>query len=126
MKKAIWHYHHSTFLVEFPAETIESRRVFIDSDKPLSERALRHRLLRPVVGKLPVSLTQAAQTYAQAGQAPTQAYRTWRQAEQAWTQAYQDNLSAISALHAIECPDCPWSTVQETIFTRKNGDGEWY
>ena len=203
MKKAIWHYHHSTLLVEFPAETIESRHAFIDTDKLASERALRHRLLRPVIGELPVSLTQAGKAYIrarqayiqadqaytladrartqahqawrqayqawrradqawtqadqartqadqayiqahqawtqadrawtpahrayiQADRAYTQAYQAWRQAGQAYTQAYRKNLSTISALHAIECPDCPWDTVQDTIFTRQNGDGEWY
>ena len=29
----VWHYHHSSFLLEFPAESIDSRLAFIDKNK---------------------------------------------------------------------------------------------
>ena len=108
----VWHYHHATYLVEFPTETIESRHAFIDNEKDPPERSLRHQLLKEVVGDLPAALGQAYQALEQANQA-------WEQVgsdlfSRAWKQTYGDNLPAIEALHKLECPDCPWDG--ETIF----------
>ena len=127
----VWHYHHATYLVEFPTETIESRHAFIDNEKDPPERSLRHQLLKEVVGDLPAALGQAYQALEQANQAWEQVSRAWKQtyqldrpwqqagqaleqASRAWKQTYRDNLSAIEALHKLECPDCPWDG--ETIF----------
>ena len=70
----VWHYHHAKYLVEFPTESIESRHAFTDSDKDPSERLLRHRLLKQVMGDLPAALVQAYQAWEQAYQARRQAY----------------------------------------------------
>ena len=64
---------------------------------------------------------QANQAFDQARQAHDQAWLAHNQAEQTYSQAYdqaeqalRDNLPAIKALHALECPNCPWNG--KTIF----------
>lgn len=138
--KPVWHYHHSEYLVEFPTETLESRHAFIDVDKGENERPLRHRLLKTVIGELPEDLTTAGKGYVKAKKAFDRANGTgfWtkfllQQGKSAndqllvatllYEKVYYINLPAIEALHAVECPDCPWDG--RTIFTRDE-NGVWY
>ena len=130
-----WHIHHNT-LFEWTYEPIERRIEYIQAYKPEHEQATRLRLLKPVRGKLPDTLIQAeavhgqaraaynqtraafaqAESYvtAQAGVVLDQAWATYGQAKAAYDQACQTCLPAIEALHAQECPECPWDG--RTIF----------
>ena len=84
-----WHIHHD-ILLEPLTEPIENRIQFIKVNKPKNEVETRLRLMKPVRGKLP-KLDKA-------------------RAE--WDKARAD--PKVLALHAKECPDCPWDG--RTIF----------
>lgn len=94
-----WHIHHA-ILLEPLTKPIEKRIEYIKAEKPAGEIDLRLRLLKPVVGQLPAAVVEA-----------------WAACDQAWAardHALQANQAAINALHAKECPDCPWDG--KTIF----------
>jgi len=134
-----WHIHHKV-LVEPLTEPIENRIAFIKENKPKHEVELRLRLMKPVKGKLPEAVVEAAEAYDRAEEAydkagkvynkawkaldetvsgeAREAYKKGREArDKAW-KAYlkvvSDHAEEIEALHAKECPDCPWSG--QTIF----------
>jgi hypothetical protein len=90
--KAFWHGHHNRLISWF--ETREERVKEIHDNKPEREWELRERLLKPVEGELPEELVTARTAY-----------------ETAWTAydtAEAKHMHEIIALHAKECPDCPW------------------
>ncbi len=120
----VWHYHHDHLLsyLADPAQ-LDRRRQEILTQKPPVEHALRLRLLQPVRGLLPPRLAQAGEAYAQAREAYAQAWeayvQAWEayvQAEEAYVQAWKACMPALDALHAVECPNCPWDG--RTIFPR--------
>ena len=80
-----WRVHHEV-LLEPLTEPIEVRQEYIREQKPEHERELRLRLLKPVTGALPAAVVEASKAY----------------------------MPDILALHAAECPDCPWDG--KTIF----------
>jgi hypothetical protein len=83
-----WHIHDRR-LVEPLSEPIENRVAYIKSDKPKDEQETRLRLLKPVTD------------------------------QQALRKAMNRNdHEAIEALHKKECPNCPWSPEQQTIFPK--------
>lgn len=102
-----WHVHHFV-QVEPLWEPIEERIDYIKKHKPASERKLRLRLLRPVQGQLPPELVQAGKAYAQAGAAYVQAWVEY-------LLILAMHKEEIDALHALECPNCPWDG--KTIFS---------
>ena len=130
-----WHVHHDV-MVEALTEPIETRAAYITENKEPEEVPLRARLLKRVQGALPTEVVQAEEARDQAREAYHQAREACGQArgacdqreardqaEEAYFQAWEACAPAIEALHAQECPDCPWDG--HTIFTRKNEAGEW-
>mgnify|MGYP001604131148 CR=1 FL=1 len=115
---AAWHIHDDQ-LLDFLSEPIENRIAFIKESKLPSEVPLRLRLLKKVKGKLPAAYVKASAAY-------DKAYTAYDKASAAYDKAYDDYLPEIEALHKKECADCPWSSEQQTIFTRTNKKGEWY
>jgi len=126
-------------------DSIEGRVGEIERTKPAYEHETRLRLMKLVKGELPAELATALQAYEPAWQgfepvwevyepawqgfepawltyepawlaylAAREAYDT---ARQAFETLYTKHLPAIEALHAIECPDCPWDG--ESIFPRR-------
>ena len=97
MKKAIpvWHGHHNGLISWLIS--IGRRKRDIREYKPKSEQPLRLKLIKRVKGKLPPTLMQAWKDYFNYD-------KDW----EAYEQAYQKHLPAIKALHAKECPNCPW------------------
>jgi len=70
----------------------------------------RLRLFQPVKGNLPQEVVKAGRTFNKA----------WRARDKAWRaldKALKKNMPAIMALHAFECPDCPWNG--RTIFPNR-------
>ena len=59
-----WHLHHGVLLEYCHNEA--GRRLYIDTHKPESERALRNLLFKPVKGKLPKEVVEAAKAYEEA------------------------------------------------------------
>lgn len=137
--KFYWHIHH-TVLVEPQTEPIKNRIAFIKIFKHKREIALRLRLLKPVRGKLPTAVTNAWKAYLKARQACNQArndYLNTPRHHEAWD-TYMDAGNArdkerdvyneilanhreeIEALHAQECPDCPWDGY--TIFPQEENE----
>ena len=109
----VLHNHHSGFLVEW-TWSINERIDFINKHKPEKERPLRTELLKPLKGKLPEELVDAAQacaealqacakarqkTYTGAGEACNRAWRAYTEAEQAYREIYAKHLPLIEALH---------------------------
>lgn len=120
MLEFAWHVHHKA-LVEPLTEPIETRREYIRTNKPAEEQELRLRLLKPVKGKLPDEIVQAGEAYGKAwaaytkgGEAHDKAWAAYTKAGEACDKALETHMPAILALHAIECPDCPWDG--HTIF----------
>ena len=95
-----WHVHHET-LIEPLTEPIENRIAYIKQAKPASEVELRLRLLKPVQGELPAALNKAKAALDKARAAYAKAWA-------AYVKAGAACMPEIEALHAIECPDCPW------------------
>ena len=108
-----WHVHHEV-LVEALREPIKVRQAYIREHKPPGQQELRLRLLKPVCGKLPSEVVAARQANDEARLAYGKAGRAYEEAWRAYDEAITRNLPAIEALHAIECPNCPWDG--HTIF----------
>jgi len=123
-----WHVHHEK-LMEW-CHSYDERAEYIRTEKPLNERETRLRLFQPVKGNLPEEVTEACRAfleakrvyveagrvYVEAGQARDEAWRAYNEASQAYYEATQDydealskNMFDIEALHAEECPNCPWN-----------------
>ena len=116
-----WHVHHET-LIEPLTEPIENRIAYIKQAKPASEVELRLRLLKPVQGELPAALDKARAALDKAWAALDKARAALDKAWAAYVKARAAHVKAraaldkaraacmpeIEALHAIECPDCPW------------------
>ena len=98
-----WHIHHD-ILLEPLTEPIENRIQFIKVNKPKNEVETRLRLMKPVRGKLP-KLDKAC---AEWGKARAELDKACAE----WDKARAD--PKVLALHAKECPDCPWDG--RTIF----------
>lgn len=94
--KFYWHIHHDV-LVEPLTEPIKNRIEFIKENKPKDEVELRLKLMKPVKGKLPKELVEAGQK---------------------WKEAGQKRDLQIIALHKKECPNCPWDSKRQTIFSK--------
>src|SRR3990172_7382236 len=138
--KPFWHIHHEV-LLEW-SDDIQERIDFIQAEKPKHEVEIRLRLLKPVQGALPPKLVKAGDArdkaydanakaraafgkdwdafvkasvaYAKAGDAFVKAKAAFVKAKAAYNKAYDECLPQIEALHALECPDCPWNGT--TIF----------
>ena len=138
-----WHVHHET-LIEPLTEPIENRIAYIKEYKPASQVELRLRLLKPVQGELPAALNKAKAALDKAFTARDKAFtayaKAWAayvkaraalnkakaaldKARAAYAKAWAAYVKAgaacmpeIEALHAIECPDCPWDGT--TIFPK--------
>lgn len=128
MMSFCWHIHHDV-LVEPTLEPIKNRIAYIKAHKPKEEQPTRLRLLRAVRGRLPKELRAAGAAYDKARAAAYKARAAYAKARAAcvlarWAAcgearaAYDKVLSThrdeIEALHAKECPDCPWDG--QTIF----------
>jgi len=138
--KPFWHIHHEV-LLEW-SDDIQERIDYIKAHKPPHEVETRLRLLKPVQGALPPKLVKAKAAYDKARDAfvkASVAYAKARdaydkardaydkakaayakardaydKAKAAYNKAYDECLPQIEALHALECPDCPWNGT--TIF----------
>ena len=122
--KFAWHVHHNV-LLEPLTEPLKNRIAYIKDNKPKDEIATRLRLLKPVVGGLPTAVAEAGKSrfeewkaYCKAYDEAWKAYREARfEARKAYIEVLAIHEPEILALHAIECPDCPWDNEQKTIFS---------
>jgi hypothetical protein len=96
-----WHVHHN-HLLDW-CYGYDERKNFILADKPLEEHKLRLRLFQPVKGKLPDAVIQAMKVYKEA-----YTYKSHSDAYKALNNSLKAHAAEIEALHAIECPNCPW------------------
>src|SRR3990167_5699638 len=69
---------------------------------------------RAAFGKDWDALDKADAAYVKAGDAYVKAKAAFVKAKAAYNKAYDECLPQIEALHALECPDCPWNGT--TIF----------
>src|SRR3989337_2899733 len=69
---------------------------------------------RAAFGKDWDAFVKASVAYAKAGDAFVKAKAAFVKAKAAYNKAYDECLPQIEALHALECPDCPWNGT--TIF----------
>lgn len=100
----VWHGHHNVLISIYADEAAIAWRLrVIEDTKPAKEQPLRKRLLHRVVGQLPPAVLLAV--------------ADWEKARADWGKAQQENMPAILALHAQECPDCPWDG--QSIFPRE-------
>jgi hypothetical protein len=111
-----WHIHHDV-LVEPATEPIEQRSEYIRQRKPANQIETRLRLLKPVKGELPQAFVEARRAYDEASRAYEEAWRVYDDAWLAYDDARGAHKTEIEALHAQECPDCPWDG--KTIFPKE-------
>jgi hypothetical protein len=118
-----WHIHHDK-LVECATEPIEERIEYIRKYKLPDEIETRLRLLKPVRGSLPAPFVEAMRAYdeawrayVEARHALNEAWRAYEEAGRAYDEARRAHAAEIEALHAAECPNCPWDG--ETIFPKE-------
>ena len=117
-----WHVHHG-ILIEW-CHGYDERAEYICTEKSPYEQETRLRLFQPVKGNLPEEVIEAWRAYYEAGQAPNEAgrapneasWQAYNEAGQAYREAVDKNMPAIKALHAEECPNCPWDGY--TIFPK--------
>jgi len=116
-----WHVHHEQ-LWEWCYD-YDERVAYIRAEKPAGEVELRLRLMQPVRA-VPERMQRA---YAEWERAVAEWERAYAEREQAvaererayaqWKRAYAECAPEMEALHALECPDCPWKN--GTIFPEK-------
>ena len=106
-----WHVHHDV-LIEPLTEPIEVRQEYIRRYKPEHEIETRLRLLKPAVGPLPAAYAKKAWAAYDKKARAAYAKKAWaaydKKAWAAYEKAWAAYAPEIEALHAIECPDCPW------------------
>jgi len=100
-----WHVHHDR-LVEWCTD-YDGRVEYIKAKKPAEEIETRLRLFKPVAGWIPERLQRADAEWKRARDEWGRAYAEWERAD-------AECLPALEALHAVECPGCPWDG--KTIF----------
>ena len=120
MSVAYWHIIHHDVLMEW-TDDIEERIAYVKRHKPAHEVETRLRLMQPVRGALPDAVVEARRASVEARRASDEARRAsdeaWQAYDEAWRaydEAWRAHMPEIEALHAIECPDCPWDG--KTIF----------
>jgi len=120
MTQFAWHIHHD-ILLEPLTSPIEERIAFIKRRKPAHEQGLRLRLLKLVEGTLPDAFEKAGEAFRKAGEASEKAWEASEKARGAYDKARgaydKAGKACILALHAIECPNCPWDG--NTIFPKE-------
>ena len=119
-EEAYWHLSPSV-LMEFLAGPIEEHIADIQIRTPVRERETRLHLMQPVRGALPPAMVKAWEAYIEAGKRQTVAWKAYIEEYQGQTKCWNTYIQAkraaeskIAALHAIECPGCPWDG--NTIF----------
>jgi len=119
-----WHIHH-TELVEVLIEPVASRVAWICDNKDPAEIPRRLERLRPVLGELPEAVAEAGRRLIEAAKVcrkvfgePTRRYRyseaftALGKAGRAYHKARKAHAKELEALHAVECPNCPWNGEQ--------------
>jgi hypothetical protein len=112
-----WHVHHDR-LVEWCTD-YDGRVEYIKAEKPAEEIETRLRLFKPVAGTIPERLQRAYAEWKRADAEWKRAYAyaaaaEWKRAAAERNRAAAKCLPALEALHAVECPGCPWDG--KTIF----------
>jgi len=123
-KGMFWHVHYDR-LLEY-CYSYDKRVAYIKNHKPANEIETRLRLFQPVKGKLPKTVIEACAAcdkayavvvetcaaYRKTCAACDKAYAAYDETYAAYRKAIEDSLPEIEALHARECPDCPWDGKQ--------------
>jgi len=118
--RAYWHVYHNR-LLDF-SEDIQERIEYIRRCKPIDEVPLRLKLLKRVRGTLPKELVKAGEAWWKAYKAYKDEYlssvhrekpllrtvRAFGGADIKLIRVSEKYHREIEALHAKECPGCPW------------------
>lgn len=133
-----FHVHHD-ILAEW-CDDYDERVKYIKETKPMEEQELRLCLFKLIPNdRVPVKLKEAREAYDRAWEACEKVWEAGNKALEAYHKAvdaydwirdsYDKALEAsyeeIRQLHQELCPDCPWDSTRETIFTRRDVKGIW-
>ena len=88
-----WHVHHDR-LIEPLIGSIEERVAYIKEHKPEHERDIRLRLLKPVIGSLPIIYAKAEKALIEAWKASDEAWKTYDEAKEASIEARKASVEA--------------------------------
>lgn len=113
------HLHHNT-RDEWCFDFAE-RVAVIKRNKPPVEQPTRLRLFK-LYTNLPAELAAAA---AEWDAAPRGELESLEIAQAKWEEEVLRFKPQLDALHAAQCPNCPWDDVQRTIFPKKVRPGVW-
>lgn len=118
-----WHVHHDV-LIEY-CHSYDERKGFILHCKPENEQKLRLKLFQPIKGKLPKKFIRARDKFVKARNKYVKTKIEYCKARDKYYKAWDKYVKArdgckkeIEALHAKECPNCPWDG--KTIFPKEN------
>ena len=135
-----WHVHHKE-LLEFCYDR-DGREEYIRTEKSSDEQELRLRLFQFVQGQLPQEVVDARKAFDEAGKVRVKAWEAYGKSaeshrfdskehqafieardahwetEYAYDEAFSNHRDEVEALHAKECPDCPWDG--KTILSTKD------
>ena len=116
MTNYAWHVHHNV-LFEALTEPLETRIAYITEQKSRDETpeqiALRLRLLKVITGPEIEEYDRLVQP------ARAEYNRIVQPARAEYDRIEQPARKKIEALHAQQCPNCPWDG--KTIFATRNG-----
>ena len=108
-----WHVHHNR-LVEPLIGSIEERIAYIKERKPKNGRDIRLRLLKPVIGPLPIIYVEAGKAYVEAGKAYGEARKVYGEARKVYIEAVKASGEAGKAYEEAEkASDETWKVYDE-------------
>ena len=124
-----WHVRHDQLWAY--CRDYDERADCIRRFKSAHEVDLRLKLFQPIRGELPPAVVRAWAAFEKAQAAFEKALAAFDKLQAAFWEAYgkawaasekalTENQVAIEALHAAECPNCPWNG--KTIFPCEKGE----
>jgi hypothetical protein len=119
-----WHVHHNR-IAEMTYGPLLDRVEWIKQWKPESEIPIRLERMRPVRGELPPEVVDAIRDYMKTyitymtgewNTGSSERGAAYYLAAEVLIKTIENNQEAIEKLHREECPGCPWSWDQGTLF----------
>src|SRR3972149_3700162 len=101
-------------LVKAKAAYDTARDAFVKARAAYAKARDAYDKARDAFVKASVAYAKARDAYDKARDAYDKAKAAYAKARDAYNKAYDECLPQIEALHALECPDCPWNG--STIF----------
>src|SRR3990167_85990 len=97
-----------------PPKLVKAKAAYDKARDAFVKASVAYAKARDAYDKARDAFVKASVAYAKARAAYDKARDAYDKAKAAYNKAYDECLPQIEALHALECPDCPWNGT--TIF----------